>query len=191
LTAAALEQRFAFLAAIAAKELVQQIHHGPQVTPFFHIHLEEVPKIVLAGAGETEVTLLLHRCGLCIALRNDDAAQVRAVFARHILPGVFTEVIAKMDLAVLLGGIEEDAPAVIGHLHMTKLRPALRVDAHRSAQIYIEILAALGAHIVPPRQVIGLPLFERALQCAVFGEVDVVGDLFAVVDRRHVAVLRL
>ena len=36
----ALQQSLGFFAAVAAKVLVQQVHHGPQVTALFHIDLE-------------------------------------------------------------------------------------------------------------------------------------------------------
>jgi hypothetical protein len=43
---AALEQRFAFLASVAAEMGVQQVHHRPQVATFFHIDLEQVAQVV-------------------------------------------------------------------------------------------------------------------------------------------------
>src|SRR5450830_746457 len=97
----------------------------------------------------------------------------------------FSPLWSEMDLAVLLGRVEEDAPAVVGHLDVTELRPALRIDADGRAQVHIKAMAAVRAHVVPPVQVVGLPLLERPLQGAVFGQVDVVGDLFAVIDRGH------
>ncbi len=131
--AAALQEGLGFLPAIAAEVLVQQVDHGPQVAAFLHVHLEQVAQVVLARAGESEVTLLLDGRGLGIALGHDDAAQVGAMLAGHVLPGVLALVVAEMDLAVLLGRVEENAPAVIGHLHMAELRPALRVHAHGGA----------------------------------------------------------
>jgi hypothetical protein len=183
--AAALQQGFAFFAAVAAEVLVQQVDHGPQVAAFFHVHLEQVAQVVLAGAGQAQVALLLDAGRLGVALRHDDAAQVGAVFAGHVLPGGFALVVAEVDLAVLLGRVQEDAPAVVGHLHVAELRPALRVHADGGAQVDVEVLAAVGAHVVPPAQVVGLPLLQRALQRAVLAQVDVVGDLLAVVDGAH------
>src|SRR3982074_3244681 len=40
------EQGFGFLAAIASEVAMQQVHHGPKVTPFFDVHLENVSQIV-------------------------------------------------------------------------------------------------------------------------------------------------
>jgi hypothetical protein len=60
--------------------------------------------------------------------------------------------------------------------------PAVFVDAHRGAQVDVVLLEALGAHLHPPVEVVGLPLLEGALQAAVLlGEVDVVGDAILVV----------
>jgi hypothetical protein len=123
------------------------------------------------------VALLLDAGRLGVALRDDDAAQVGAVFAGHVLPGVFAQVVAEVDLAVLLGRVQEDAPAVVGHLHVAELRPALRVHADGGAQVDVEVLAAVGAHVGPPAQVVGLPLLQRALQRAVFDRLTLLGIL--------------
>ena len=40
------EQRFGLLAAVAAEIRMQQIHHRPQVSAFFHVHLKQVAQIV-------------------------------------------------------------------------------------------------------------------------------------------------
>ena len=42
----ALQQFFRLLAAIAPEVGVQQVHHGPQVAAFLHIHLEQVAQII-------------------------------------------------------------------------------------------------------------------------------------------------
>ena len=185
-----LQQRFAFLAAVAAEVLVQQVDHGPQVPAFFDIDLEQVAQVVLAGAGQAQMALLLDRGRLGVALRHDDAAQVGAVFAGDVLPGVFALVVAKVDLAILLGRVQEDAPAVVRHLHMAELGPALRINADGGAQVDVKVLRIVRSHVAPPLQVVGLPLFQRALQRAVFAEVDVVGDFVAVADGGHKGLLR-
>ena len=59
---------------------------------------------------------------------DDQAAQHGAVFAGHLLPGRLALVGAEIDLAVLLLRREQDAPAVVRHLHVVELGPALRVD---------------------------------------------------------------
>jgi hypothetical protein len=94
-------------------------------------------------------------------------------------------VVAEAHLAVGLGVREEDAPAVVGHLHEPEVRPALLVDADRGAQEDVVRLEALGAHRAPPVDELRLPLLERALQPLVGREVDVVRDLRGQVDGRH------
>src|SRR6185312_7528463 len=107
---AALEERLGLLAPVAAEVAVQEVDHRPEVPAFLDVDLEEVAQVVEAGRGEAQVALLLDGGGLGIALGHDDAAQVGAVFSRHLLPGVLAEVVAEMDLAVLPAGGEEDAP---------------------------------------------------------------------------------
>ncbi len=182
---AALEQRLGFLAAVAAEMLVQQVDHRPQVAAFLDVDLEEIPKVVLARAGQAEVALLLDRGRLGVALGDDDPAKIGAVLARHFLPRRLALVAAEVDLPARLRVVEEDAPAVVGHLHVVEVRPAAGLDADRRAQVHVEVVRAVRPHLLPPRQVVGLPVLERALQRLVLGEADVVGDLLAVIDGRH------
>ena len=185
LAAAARQQGLALLAPIAPEVLVQQIHHGPQVAAFLDVDLEQVAQVVHAGRRQAQVALLLDAGRLGVTLGDDDAAQVGAVLAGHVLPGRFAQMVAEVDLAVLFRRVQEDAPAVVGHLDVVEVRPALRIDAGGRAQIHVEAVRAVGAHLLPPLQVVGLPAFQRALQRAVFGEVDVVGNLLAVIDAAH------
>lgn len=153
----------AFLAAVAAEVLVQQVDHGPQVAAFLDVDLEQVAQVVLAGRRQAQVTLLLDAGRLGVALGDDDAAQVGAVLAGHVLPGGLAQVVAEVDLAVGFSWVEEDAPAVLGHLDVVEVRPALRIDAGGGAQVDVEAVRAVGAHVLPPLQVVGLPALERAL----------------------------
>ena len=179
---AALEQRFGLLAAVAAEIRVQQIHHRPQMAPFLDVDLEQVAQVVERRAGEPEMALLLDRRRLGVALRDDEAPQVRPVLAGHFLPRGLALVRAEIDLAPGLGRREEDAPAIVGHLDVIEVRPALRLDADRRAQVDVGLAGAFGPHVAPPVQELGLPVLERALQRLVAGKVDVVGDLLAVID---------
>ena len=182
---AALEQRLGFLAPVAAEVGVQQIHHGPQVAAFLDVDLEQVAQVVERRAGESEVALLLDRRRLGVALGDDDAAQGRAVLARHVLPRGVALVHAEVDLAVRLRRGEEDAPAVVGHPHVVVVRPALGLDADRGAQVDVHGLRLLRPHLAPPLEVLGLPVLERALQRPVARELDVVRDALVVVDACH------
>ena len=183
--AAPLQQGISFFTTIAAKVFVQQKHHGPQVAAFFHIDLEQVAHVVHARRGERQVPLLLDGSWFGVALRDDDAAQVGAVFTGHVVPGFFALVVAKMDGTVGHARVHENAPAVVAHLGIAKLRPALWVHADGRAQVHVVASRSNRAHVVPPVDEVGLPAFQRALQGAVFGEVDVVGDFFAVIDGAH------
>lgn len=178
----ALQQRVGLLAAVAAEVAVQQVDHGPQVAAFLDVDLEQVAQVVLRRRGQAQVALLLDRRRLGVALRDDDAAQVGAVFARHVLPHVAAHVLAEVDLALAVLRRQEDAPAVVGHAHVIEVGPAVGLDADGGAQVDVEAMRAVRTHVLPPLQVIGLPVFQRALQRAVAGQVDVIGDLVAVVD---------
>ena len=186
----ALQHGFRLLAPVAAEVGVQQIHHRPEVPALLDIDLEDVAQVVERGAGEAEHALLLDRGGLGIALRHDQAAQRRAVLARHLLPDVLAPVLAEGDLLVGLFRVDEDAPAVIRHLDEAVMRPAVGLDADRGAEVDVEIPGPLGAELVPPVEEPGLPGFQRALEAPVVGEVDIVGDPLVVVDR-HGQTLRL
>ena len=185
ITRAALEQRIGLLAPVAAEIAMQKVNHRPQVAALFDIDLEEVAQVVKRWCGGTEVPLLFDRGGLGVALRHDDPPQIRAMLAGDILPRRLPLMFAEMDPAILRRRREEDAPAVIGHLHEVEMRPAAGFDADRRAQVDVERLRTLGAHLAPPLQVVGLPVFERALQRAIACKVHIVRDRFAVADRRH------
>src|SRR6218665_4047706 len=131
------------------------------------------------------------RCRLGIALGDDDAAQVGAVLARQVLPDLLALVVAKVDLALGGARVQEDAPAIVAHLHMAEPGPAVGLHAHGGAQVDLVLAGTGRPHVVPPVDEVGLPAFERALQCAVFAQVHVVRNFLAVIDRAHDAVLLL
>jgi hypothetical protein len=122
-----------------------------------------------------------------VALGHDQAAQRAAVLAGNLLPGRFAHVVAEADAPIRLRIGEEDAPAVVGHLDVAVVGPALGIDRDRGAQVHVGSLKVGRAHVLPPSEERGLPLLERALQRAVRPEVDVVGDALGIIDGRHVA----
>src|SRR5690606_39497911 len=147
---APLEQGLGLLAPVAPEIAVKEVHHRPEVAAFLDIHLEEVAQVVHAGRGHAEMTLLLDRRRLGVALGNDDAAQVGPMLAGHTLPDRLAEVVAEVDATALLRGIEEDAPAVVGQLHVAELRPALGIDADRGAAVDIVAMPTPRPHGAPP-----------------------------------------
>jgi hypothetical protein len=110
--------------AVAAEELLQQVHHRPEVAAFLDVDLEQVAQVVHRGRGQAEVALLLDRGRLGVALRDDDASQVGAVLAGHVLPGRLALRVAEVDLPVRIARVQEDAPAIVAHLHVIEVRPA-------------------------------------------------------------------
>ena len=87
--------------------------------------------------------------------------------------------------AVGLGLGEEDAPAVVGHLDVVEVGPALLADGDRRAQVDVVVLEGDRAELLPPVDELRLPRLERPLQPPVAGEVDVVRDLGVDVDGGH------
>src|SRR3981081_4612758 len=113
-----------------------------------------------------EQALLLDRRRLGIALRPDQAAQSRTVLAGNLLPRRLAHGVAEADLALGDRVGEKDPPAVIRHSDFSIMRPALRVDRNRGAQIDIRAFEVVRPHLVPPLQEMRLPVRERALQRA-------------------------
>jgi hypothetical protein len=99
-------------------------------------------------------------------------------------------VVAEADRATGLGLGEKQAPAVVRHLDVVELGPALGVDADGGPEIDVLRLETVGAHLHPPVEELRMPLFERALKPTVIGEADVVRDALAVVDAGHHTLLR-
>ena len=119
------QQLLRLLAPVAAKEGVQQVDHRPEVAAFLDIDLVEVAQVVERGRGEPQAALLLDRRGLGIALDDDEAAQLRPVLARQLLPRGRALVDAEAHAPVGLGLGQEDAPAVVRHLDVIEVRPAV------------------------------------------------------------------
>ena len=187
----ALQHGLGFLAAVTAEVGVQQVHHGPQVAAFLDVDLENIAQVVERRAGLAEVALLLDGGGLGVALGDDQAAQFGSVFPGNLLPRGIPLVHAEIDPAVLFGGGEENAPAVIGHANEIVIGPAAGLDADGRAQVNVHLLAFRGAHFLPPVHVFGLPFLQRALEAAVLGQIDVVGDCFSVIDAHGLVLICL
>src|SRR5215469_5992189 len=146
------------------------------------IDLEQIAKVVERGTGAAEMALLFDGGRLRVALGHDEAAQGRALLSGDFLPGGFAAMFAKTDLAIAAMLSKENAPAILGHLHVAEGRPTLRVDRRRGSQIDIPLLETLGTELAPPVEESRLPFLERALQPAVVRERDVVGNLRRIVD---------
>ena len=171
---AAAQQLVGLLAAVAAEILVQDVDHRPEVAALLDVDLEQVAHVVERRRGLAEMALLLDGGRLGVALDHHQAAQHGAVFARHLLPGRLALVLAERDGAVFFLRREQDAPAVLRHLHVVELGPALGIDRDRGAQIDHRLLEALRPHVLPPVEIAGVPAFQRLEHAAVLGEIHVV-----------------
>src|SRR5207245_2527187 len=83
------------------------------VPPLLHVHLEQVAQVVQAGRGGAQVTLLLDRGGLGVALDHDQPLQLGPVLPWHLAPHRLALVLAEPDLAARVPLGQEDAPAVL------------------------------------------------------------------------------
>src|SRR6185436_18231708 len=108
--------RFRLLAAVAAEIAVQQVHHRPEMAPFFHVHLIDVAQVVQRRAGHAEHALLFDGGRFGVTLCDDDAAERRSILARYVLPGRTSLVRSEVDLASRDRWREEDAPSIVRHL---------------------------------------------------------------------------
>ena len=175
------QQLLRLLAAVAAEIGVQQIDHRPEMAAFLDIDLEEAAKVVERGADVAEQALLLDRRGLGVALRHDQAAQGRAMLARHLLP----------------------RPAGRGSRRSRSCAPASRrrgkcpsdnrasSPRRRSPSLWNRRWSRCADRRRRPGNRSGprsfhqveefrLPMLERALQRAVGAEIDVVGNALGV-----------
>src|SRR5205085_10609578 len=99
-----------------------------------------------------------------------------------LLPCGLALVRAKIHLPLLVVRLQEDAPAILRHLYVIELRPAVRLDTDRRTQVNI-IVAALGwPHVVPPAQKRRLPMLQGTLQDAVAPQVHIIWNFFRVID---------
>src|SRR5262249_61996166 len=96
--------------------------------PLLDIDLKDVAHVVERGCGLAEMALLLDGGGLGVALNDDKPPQHGAIFARHLLPGGLAVMPAEGNLAALLLRPQQDAPAVLPHLDVIELGPALGID---------------------------------------------------------------
>ena len=173
------EELLGLVAPVPAEVGVQQVDHRPQMAPLFDVHLKQVPQVVQARAPLAEPPLLLDAGWLGVALRHDQPAKLIAELARHFLPDRLAEEVAESDATVVHGIRKEDPPSVLRQLHVLEVGPPGRIDAHRRADVdLVVVLKPLRAHVLPPLNVLRLPVLERALQTLVAREADVVGDLF-------------
>jgi hypothetical protein len=127
--------------------------------------------------------LLLDRGRLRVPLGDDDPPQVVPELPGDLLPGRVPVEVAEADPAVVLGRSQEDPPAVVGHLHVVEVRPALAVHGDRGAQVDVVGLEPLRTGVLPPLEVVGKPALQRLQEPPVVGQIDVVGDLLVEVHR--------
>src|SRR5688572_19643166 len=144
------------------------------MTTFLDVYLKQIAQVVQRRRRRSKVALLLDRCGFGVTLRDDDASQIGAMFARHFLPYRFALMVAELNRPAGLHRIQKDAPSIIGHFHVAEVGPAVALDTDCGAQVNVESVAAVWSGFAPPVYEAGLPVFERTLQCLIGAQVDVV-----------------
>ena len=188
-SAAPLEQLLRFFPAVPAEVFVEQVHHGPEMAAFLHVHLEEISQVVQAGRRVAERSLLLHAGGLGVPLGDDDAPQGVAKFARDLIPHRLSFEITEGDLLIRSGGNHENPPAILGHPHIVEMGPPARFHGDCRPQVCRVLLKAFGAHFHPPLLEVGLPRFERALEPPVLAEIYIVRNLLTLIGHKKLSLL--
>src|SRR6516164_11617387 len=98
------------------------------MTPFLDVYLEQVAHVIKRWRGSPKVALLFDRCGLGVALDDNETPQHGAVFAGHLLPSQFAPMLAEIDLASFLLGREQHAPAIFRHFDVVEFRPTRGIN---------------------------------------------------------------
>src|SRR5258708_16148815 len=80
---------------------------------------------------------------------------------------------------------QKNARPGVGSFPCAGVGPSWGVDAARRSQVHVRVGEVVRPELLPPFEETRLPVLERALQCAVVGEIDVVGDLLGIVDSAH------
>src|SRR5215831_18214213 len=146
------------------------------------VHLEQIAQVIEGRAALSEESLLLDRGRLGIALGHNQPAQTRPVRAWNLLPDRLALMGAEADPAIFFRPGEEDAPAVVRHLDISEIRPALRIDAGRGAQENLHRLRVVGPQRAPPVEEPWTPGLERPLQAWIGREIDIVRNFLGIVD---------
>jgi hypothetical protein len=149
------------------------------------VDLEEVAQVVQARRREAQRPLLLHRGRLGVALDDHQPAQVGAVLAGHLLPRRVAAVVTEADAAIVPRVGEEDAPAIVGHLDIAEVGPAVLADGDGGTQVDVVVLEGDRPQLLPPVDEAWLPRLEGPSEATVTGEVNVVGDRGVDVDGSH------
>ncbi len=107
------------------------------------------------------------------------------MLARNLGPCRRASLVPTLDRGLLLVGLEEHPPAVVGHLYVVVVGPATTLHGDSRAQVDRHVLEIRGAHVVPPLEVVGKPTLESPAELGVVGEPNVVGDLRSQVNGRY------
>src|SRR5580700_2967188 len=174
------EQLLGLLAPLATEERMKEVDHRPEMTALLDIDLEEIAQVVEARRRESEKPLLLHRRGFRIALDDEQALQLGAIFARDLLPRRRPHVLTKGNATVGITVGQEDAPPILLERDVAEMRPAVAVGADGGAEVHVA-RDEIRAEVPPPLHEARLPGLERSLQAAVAAQIDVVGNAICVI----------
>src|SRR5215467_12602130 len=125
------------------------------MAPLLDIDLKQIAQVIQRRAGAPEMPLLLDGGWLGV----DQPAQGTAVFPRYLLPGRLAAVIAKGDGPPLFGFGQKDAPTVVRHFDIAKVRPAIGLNTDGGAQVDIVVQCTLRSEFLPPAHIAWLPSF--------------------------------
>src|SRR6266700_3859345 len=95
------------------------------------------------------MSLLFDRGRLGVPLRDDNAAEFLAIFARHWLPRRHIRMVAEADGARLFRR-KKNSPAIFRHPHVGVIRPTVGSRTDRGTQIYARLLKTVRPNLAPP-----------------------------------------
>ena len=186
------EQQVGLVAAVPAEVGVQQVDHGPQMPGLLDVDLEQVAQVVEARRGLAQGGAAARpRPARCRPAPRSSRRRSARSSPGTDRPHRLAQAVAEAHGAVRLGIGQEDAPAVVRHLHVVEVSPAFLADGDRGAEVDVVVLMGDWSRSPPPVEELGLPALEGPLQPAVLGQPDVVGDLLGQIDGAHRLLTRL
>src|SRR5262245_35295069 len=117
---------------------------------FLDVDLKQVAQVIERWAGAPEMPLLLDRCRFRIALRHNQTAQGAAVCPWPGLPDRLALMVSEGNRAVWYRLGQKDAPAILGHLNIVEMRPAVGLHTDGRTQVHVILRRALWTQRLPP-----------------------------------------